>query len=206
VDSLLEEILEVLIRIGPIVVFVVTMTETALFIGLLVPAEATVLCAAFLADLGYFELEHVLAATLLGGFAGDQIGYALGRFAGRGVAARGGRLGRLWAQHEPRAIALFARRTIVSVSLARFISFVRTLMPWFAGMSGMSWSRFLLYDALGILGWGIGSVALGYAAGRSWEAVAGTLGAVSATIIGALFLIIGLAVWRRSRRRATERA
>jgi membrane protein DedA with SNARE-associated domain len=73
-------------------------------------------------------------------------------------------------------------------------------------MSGMSWSRFLLYDALGILGWGIGSVALGYAAGRSWEAVAGTLGAVSATIIGALFLIIGLAVWRRSRRRATERA
>lgn len=78
-ESLLRDIIGWLTAAGPEVVFVVVMTETAFFIGLLVPAEATVLVAAYLAERGTFELEHVLAATLLGGFAGDQIGYALGR-------------------------------------------------------------------------------------------------------------------------------
>ncbi len=204
-EQLLDEIIRFLIAVGPLVVFIVTAVETAFFIGLLVPAEATVLVAAFLASERVFALDDVLLATLAGAFVGDQIGYALGRFGGTRMAARGGRLGRLWQRNEARALAMFRQRTIVAVSLARFVSFVRTLMPWFAGMTRMHWARFVVYDALGVAGWGIASVAAGYIAGESWTVLAGWLGTASAIIVVALGLVAGVLMWRR-RRQQTDRA
>jgi len=204
-ESLLETIIPLLATTGPFIVFIITATETAFFIGLLVPAEATVLVAAFMADLGYFSVESVLVATIAGGFAGDQIGYLLGRFAGRKAAAGGGRIGRMWQRYEPRAMAMFRRRTIVAVSAARFVSFVRTLMPWFAGMSEMPYLRFLVYDLLGVIGWGGASVAAGYMAGRSWQVLAGALGTASALIVAAL-IITALVVNVRRRRQAAAQA
>jgi dephospho-CoA kinase len=206
VDALLHDIIELLIRVGPWIVFFVTAAETALFLGLLVPAEATVLVAAFMADLGYFDVSDVLLATLLGAFAGDQIGYALGRVHGRRAEVHAGRLGRLWRRHEARATLLFARRSILAVSMARFISFVRTLMPWFAGMTRMPYSRFLVYDIIGIVGWGVGSVAAGYLAGRSWQALASGLGVASAVIVIGIILVMGgMAVRARRRMRSLVR-
>lgn len=194
-----QDILALLQRAGPWVVFLVTASETAFFIGLLIPAEATVLVAGFLADQGYFELEHVLLATVAGGLVGDQIGYLLGRYGGRRVAASTGRVGRLWRRYERAASALFRRRSILAVSLARFVSFVRTLMPWFAGMGKMPYGRYLFYDFLGVTGWGVLSVLAGYAAGRSWDAVAGAFGVVSSALI--VLLLLFLYGWFRRQRR-----
>jgi dephospho-CoA kinase len=200
VDALLHDIIELLIRLGPWIVLVVAAAETAIFLGLLIPAEATVLVAAFLAQSGYFELQDVLLATVLGGLLGDQIGYALGRLGGRRAAARGGRLGRLWQVHEARAALLFRRRSILSITLARFVSFVRTLMPWFAGMSKVPYGRFLFYDVLGVAGWGIGSVTAGYLAGRSWHVMAGALGTASTVVVVLIVALIAFFAWRARRR------
>jgi membrane-associated protein len=205
VEEQFVRIIEILRAVGPGVVFLMTLVETAFFVGLIIPAEATVLVAAFLAAEGVFPIEYVLATTLLGALAGDQIGYALGRYGGRRFAARGGRLGRLWSRYEPRATAMFKRHAAVSVTLARFVSFVRTLMPWFAGMTGMPYGRFLGWDVLGVLGWGVASVAAGFVAGESWHVLASVLGTASAIIVGVLVLA-GIVVGFRSRHAAGERA
>ncbi len=191
--------------VGPWIVFAVASVETALFVGLLIPAEATILVAAFLASQGHFSVTSVLAATFFGGLLGDQIGYVLGRFGGTRLVAREGRIGRVWRRHEPRAERLFQRHASLSVSLARFISFVRTLMPWFAGMSGMSYGRFFTYDVIGVFGWAVASVALGYFAGESWGIVAEALGTTSALIVGAI-LIVAVVSIRRSKRRGGKAA
>jgi dephospho-CoA kinase len=203
VESLLQDIIDLLVRAGPLIVLLITAAETAFFLGLLVPAEATVLVAAFMADLGYFEIEHVLLATIAGGFIGDQVGYVLGRTTGRRAAARGGFLGRLWRRHEARATLLFQRQSILAITLARFISFVRTLMPWFAGMSGMPYGRFLLYDLLGVIGWGTASVAAGYLAGRSWHVLASALGTASTLIV--VLIVVGMALLALRARRRMKR-
>jgi dephospho-CoA kinase len=108
----------------------------------------------------------------------------------------------LWRRHERSAQQLFRQRSILAVSVARFISFVRTLMPWFAGMSGMTYGKFLAYDLLGVLGWGSLSVLAGYAAGGSWHVVADALGVLSAALLG-LALLLAVSGWliRRRRRR-----
>jgi len=197
VEALLTGIIDYLIAVGPVVVYLVTLVETAFFVGLLVPAEATVLVAAFLAAEGVFTVEAVLLATSLGALSGDQLGYALGRFGGTRFAARGGRIGRLWARYELRAEAMFRRRAVVAVTLARFVSFVRTLMPWFAGMTRMSWPRFFVFDLLGALGWASASVLAGYLAGESWAVLAGWLGRASAVIVFAIVIVAITLAWRR---------
>lgn len=193
------ELTELVVVVGPWFVLAMTLTETAFFIGLLLPAEATVLLAAFLAEQGVLELEHVVAAVLGGAFLGDQIGYVLGRTSQRRVAASSGRLGRIWRRYEPLVGRLFLRRAAAAVAIGRFISFVRTLMPWFAGMSRLPYGRFVMFDLLGVAGWGLASIAVGYLAGESWELVAGWLGTASAAVLAALAVAAFLVV-RRARR------
>src|SRR5690606_5620951 len=86
---------------------------------------------------------------------------------------------------------------IVSISGARFVSFVRTLMPWFAGMSRVQYGRFVFFDVLGVAGWGLASIALGYLAGESWHHVAEALGVTSAIIV--IALVVGFAIIARRR-------
>jgi hypothetical protein len=82
------------------------------------------------------------------------------------------------------------------------VSFVRTLMPWFAGMSRMSWPRFFLFDLFGVIGWGVASVMAGYLAGESWTVLARWLGRASALVVVAIVLTILTVVYRRRRRGA----
>jgi undecaprenyl-diphosphatase len=203
-ESLLQEIIGLLIRVGPWIVFAVAAIETAAFVGLLIPAEATVLVAAFLADRGVFPIGEILAATFFGGLLGDQLGFLLGRYGGVRVFHRG-LPGRIWRRYEPAARRLFQRHAALGVTLARFISFIRTLMPWFAGMSEMTYRRFLAYDALGVAGWAAGSVALGVAAGESWKLVASALGTLGALVL-ALNVIAGVVAAVRHRHRALVEA
>jgi len=200
VESLLPGIIGLLIKIGPWVVFAVAMAETAVFFGLLVPAEATVLIGAFLADQGYFEVEHIFAGAFAGALVGDQAGYLLGRYGGARFAGRDGRVGRLWSRYEVMTANLFRRRAAVAVTLSRFLSFVRTLMPWCAGMSRMPYLRFAAYDLLGVLGWAGGSVALGYLAGESWKLIAGALGTAGGLALALIVLGIVIAAVRRRRK------
>lgn len=197
----MNSLVELLLAVGPWIVFAATFVETAFFIGLLVPAEATILVAAFLADRGYFNVWVVLAMTVFGGLLGDQVGYYLGRFGGGRIAARNGRISRIWRRTEPQVASLFRRHAAYSVSLARFISFVRTLVPWFAGMSLMPYRTFIIYDILGVIGWASASVLLGYAAGASWHVMAERVGTGSAVVLGILVLV-GLIALKRSRRKA----
>lgn len=199
--SLIELIQRWVIEFGPWVVFLVTMLETAAFVGLFVPSGPTILFAAFLTTTRLFELEHVLIATLLGGFTGDQLGYWLGRSYGVRGVVHGGRAVRLWHRYEHRAVLLFRRHSVVAVSLARCIAFVRTIMPWFAGMSRMPYGRFAFYDVLGVLVWGVAHVTLGYVAGRSWHVLAAWLGSATLALL-AIIAFTALIVYMRRRRQA----
>lgn len=197
---MLEQLTELLLRIGPWVVFLATFTETAFFIGLVVPAEPLILLASFLARSDRFAIEYVLAATFFGGLLGDQVGYLLGRYGGPRMVARGP-LARIWQRHEARALGLFQKQAALSVSFARFISFVRTLMPWFAGMSRMSYGKFLFYDLLGVFGWATASVALGFLAGSSWERLSHQVGTGTALVV-AVILLASWILFRRKRKQA----
>ncbi|HUP89382.1 MAG TPA: dephospho-CoA kinase, partial [Longimicrobiales bacterium] len=201
-EAILDQLARLLVASGPWIVFATTFIETALFVGLLIPAEAVVLFAAVLASAGKFSILSVLLATFLGALLGDQTGYVIGRKGGSRFVAKQGYIAKLWGWYQPIAARLFRRHPLFSVSMARFISFVRTLMPWFAGRDRMPYGRFLFYDFLGVLGWSSASVAVGYAAGESWRVVAQRIGSATAYILGG---ILAISLFIEMRRRVRVR-
>lgn len=184
--------------VGPLVLFVLAAAETAFVTGLVVPAGVATALGAFLAAEGRLVLGDVALGAGLGAVAGDSLGFWLGRRYGRALLSGEGRLRSLARRQEPRAAALFRRHPLYAVSLARVASFVRTLMPMLAGMSRLSYGRFLAYDLLGVAGWAALYLGAGMLAGRSWRWVSGALGTGWAIV----FVVVGLGLWVAARRRA----
>ncbi len=183
---------ELLLRFGPWLLLLMAWAETSFVTGLAVPAGLATAAAAMLAGLGHLELGDVVVFSAAGAVLGDTTGFWVGRRGGRRLERSGGMAGRLYRSHEPRLFRIFRYHPLVSVSGYRLVSFVRTLMPLYAGSRVLSYPRFLLYDLLGVAIWTAGYVAVGLLAGKSWERAAGWIGtgwaAVFAVVLGAGWL------------------
>ena len=170
---------------GPWLVGGMAMFETALIIGLVLPTEPTLVVATAFALQGHFSFGSVVGAAVLGAALGDSAGFMLGHWGGPRVLGGRGRIARMARRHQDRALDLFERHAGLSVSLARMVPFVRTLMPLVAGSTGVAYRRFLAFDLLGITGWAFLGLGIAYAGARSWEIGVGSVGLGWATLGGA---------------------
>ncbi len=188
---------DLLLVVGPGLLLVMAMAETSVPAGLLVPAGVALALGAFLASQGYLSLPWVVVAAGVGGLVGDSLGFWLGRKGFSRLLDSRGAAARMARRYEGLAARMYRRSPIVSVTLARTISFVRTLMPASAGMSGMTWPRFLVFDLLGVLAWLALYTAVGILAGESWKVASTLLG----TGWAALLAGVALGAWILSRLR-----
>lgn len=182
-----------LVALGPGVLFVTCMLETAVFAGLVLPVGALIAFAAMLASRGLMDPTQVAAAALLGALVGDHIGFTVGRWFATDARppARGG-IARVWRGALGQTEMLVRQKGLLGITVSRAIPFVRTLMPWFAGRSRVAWGRFAAFDLLGILLWGSIYVGGGLVAGEGWRRVAGMLGEwVGAAVV---LMVIGVVV------------
>ncbi|RMH18056.1 MAG: DedA family protein [Gemmatimonadetes bacterium] len=207
-EALFADLTDAIAAYGPLAVFAMTLVETGFLVGLLLPAGPTIVLATVLAVEGNFAWELVALCTALGGFCGDQIGFVLGRRAGRRVLEGKGVFARRARRHRDAAEEIFGRHAIVAVSFARLISFVRTLMPVAAGTSHMTYRRFVAYDLLGVAVWASAHIAVGLAAGESWRRVARLMGVGWAVLFAGAAAVVWWLVKRRlaARRVRTRRA
>lgn len=203
-DPFTAQVLQHLPDYGPWLLFVLAVLETCFVTGLVVPSGLAISMGTVLALGGSMSLTSVVLAATAGGAVGDIVGFWVGRAAGDRVMAGGGRWGRLAAERQAEMKSFFGRHPLYSVTLARLVSFARTLMPFFAGMSRMPFHRFLPYQIVGLAGWVGLYVGIGALAQESWERAARVVGFGGA----AAFATAGIVLWtlfqrRRRRRRKT---
>lgn len=188
---------------GPWLLFVMAILETCFVTGLVVPSGVATSAATIIALEGEMLFGSVVVAAVTGGFIGDSLGFWIGRAWGRRMPLDGGWLGRARARRLREAEELFGRHPIYSVTVARLISFVRTLMPMAAGMSGLPYRRYLPYEVVGLLGWAAIYVTIGLAGLEGWEVasrVFGVGGAVAFLVASAV--VLAAMRGRRRRRRS----
>ena len=203
VTSLLDGIL----GLDPLLILAVTgllvFAEDAVFVGFVVPGETAAVLAGVGAGLGHVPLPLSLLVVVAAAIIGDSVGYEVGRrFFGPRVLTMP-LLGRHRARID-RAQGFLRRRGGIAVFLGRFTAFFRAMMPALAGASHMPYRRFLLWNALGGLVWGVVFVLVGFAAGASYHRVEKLVGRGIAVAI--VVLVVALVVaWRvRSERRVPE--
>jgi dephospho-CoA kinase len=179
---------------GPWLVGGMAMFETALIIGLVLPTEPTLIIATALALQGHFSFGAVVGAAVVGAALGDSIGFMIGRWGGHRVGRGDGRFARMARRHQERALDLFDKHPGYSVSLARMVPFVRTLMPLVAGSTSVPYRRFLVFDLIGIAGWAVVATGIAYAAARGWEIGVGSIGIEWTILGGAGVVVVALAL------------
>jgi membrane protein DedA with SNARE-associated domain len=183
---------------GPWLLFLLALLETSFVTGLVVPSGvATSLATAVAVEQGASLLPVALAA-IAGGAIGDSLGFWIGRV-GR-MRWQDGTTGFARRVRHVRAHASgwLGGHPFVSVTLARLVSFVRTVMPMVAGMSDLRYRRYVAYDAPGVLAWCALYMTAGAAAGEGWGRVTDAFG------MGGALLLVGLvtgAIWLSRHRR-----
>jgi membrane-associated protein len=169
--------------------------ESAALIGFFFPGELAVLLGGVLAQQGKVPLFGVYVAAIVGAIMGDAIGYEMGKRFGHKIIY--GTLGRfIKHDHLRKSEEYLATRGGKAVFLGRFTAALRVLVPGLAGMSGMPYRTFAMYNASGGAIWAIIFVTLGYVAGSSWRkvehyiGVGGTLSLMAVVAFGALWFTV----------------
>ncbi len=203
VSRLLEKILHLPGWLILLLVFLLPGLEASIFLGVFFPGEVAVLLGGVAASQGSVSIALVVIAACLGAVLGDQVGYLVGREWGETVLRR--IPDRLLDEDRLQKGRAYVRRLgAKGVILGRWTAALRALVPGLAGMSRMSYPRFLIANVIGGVGWATLVAVVGYLAGNSYKKVESALGSVSYVLLG--LIVVGFITWhvvRRQRERAS---
>jgi membrane-associated protein len=191
---------------GPVIYAVIAalvFAEAALFFGFVFPGETAIVVGGVLASQHRVSLWLLLVIIALSAVVGDSVGYEIGRrFGDRILDTKALRKHR---DKVGKAQDLLRRRGAFAVFLGRFTAVLRAMMPALAGSARMPYPRFLTFNALGGITWGVGFTIGGYLAGTAFEHVAQWAGRVLAIAVAAIAVGV-LVAWSVRRRRREQAA
>jgi len=152
--------------VGYIGLFLIVFAESGLFFGFFLPGDSLLLTAGLLASRGRLDITILLILLPIAAILGDSVGYWFGKKTGPRIFTRENSL--LFRRKNLMAAKVFYdRHGGKTVVLARFMPFIRTFAPIVAGAVEMEYRRFVFFNVLGALVWGVGVTAAGYYLGQS---------------------------------------
>ncbi|MGZ5772960.1 DedA family protein [Ramlibacter sp.] len=143
----------------------------AVLLGTLLEGETVLMLAGFLAHQGHLDLSAVLLVAFLGGSAGDQLFFWLGRTSGPQLQDRSAML----MNAVERVAALLRRYDAAPIFGVRFMYGLRIAGPIAMGALGVSPRRFVTFNLLGAAVWAPLIGGAGYLSGHALEAWLGDL-------------------------------
>ena len=185
---------------------------TALFVGVFIPfltGDSLLFAAGIVAASADGVSIWVLAAGVgIAAFAGDQVGFLLGRRLGRPyLDSKGGPRTRRAIARTERFYELFGWWSVV---IARYIPWARVFIPVIAGVGRMAYWRFVTANLVGAAGWGVLITVAGYLAASNPQmrvaayVVAGL--AITASVIAGIHAVRADRAVRRNQLPARETA
>ena len=176
--------------------------------GIPVPGETILIAGAIYAGAGRLNVVAVGVAAFIAAIIGDNIGFAIGHFGGRALALRWGKYVFLTEERLNKAEAFFDRRGAIVITFARFVEGLRQANGIIAGITGMHWLRFLIFNAIGAALWVGTWVSLGYLAGDHITTIYHYITLYSYYVLIALAVLVAgyVALWLRRRRRRSASA
>ena len=170
--------------------------------GVPAPGETILIAGAIYAGAGRLNIVAVGVVGFIAAIIGDNIGFAIGHFGGRALALRWGKYVFLTEERLDKAEKFFDRRGAIVITFARFVEGLRQANGIIAGITGMHWLRFLIFNAIGAALWVGTWVTLGYYAGNHIGTIYHYINLYSYYVLIALaVLIAGYLAWRIRRRR-----
>ncbi len=169
----LREFLEILVNSeklihygGLTLLLLVIFAETGLFFGFIFPGDALLFTAGLLCGVDLTVNIWVLVITVaLAAIAGNVTGYLTGKYLGQKLLMKKDTL-LFKKRHITDSQAYYERYGGVALVAGRFLPVVRTFVPMLAGVIGIPFWRFNLYNVSGAVLWSGSLIPLGYFVGK----------------------------------------
>lgn len=160
------------------VLFLIIYAETGLVVAPWLPGDSLLFAVGAICARGVLKLPTAVVVLWIAAFVGNYTNFLIGRAIGiragngkLGLESAGAAIGRIFGgrfarfvppHHLARADAFFRSYGPLAVMAARFLPFLRTLVPFVAGLTEMKTPAFLFYSAVGGFAWVAVCCTVGY--------------------------------------------
>jgi membrane-associated protein len=145
--------------------FLIIFVETGVVVMPFLPGDSLLFIVGAMCGAGLLSLPLVMALLLAAAVLGDQMNYTIGRYFGPRVFQ--------WEESRffsrrgfDQAHAFYEKYGGITIILARFMPFVRTFVPFVAGVAEMTRSKFTFFNVVGAVIWVVGLLTVGYLFGN----------------------------------------
>ena len=169
---------------GYLGIFIALFLESGVIFGFFLPGDSLLFTAGLLASQGYLNIVGLIVVSVIAAILGNNAGYYTGKKTGPALFNKK-RSFLFSPKRIAEAHAFFEKEGPQSLILARFIPAVCTFVPIGAGIGQMNYRKFLIFNGLGGLLWGVGVPILGYALGKK-------VSNIDKYLLPVIFIIIAL--------------
>jgi membrane-associated protein len=145
--------------------FLIIFVETGVVVMPFLPGDSLLFIVGAMCGAGLMSLPLVMGLLLTAAILGDQMNYTIGRYFGPRVFQ--------WEDSRffsrrgfDQAHAFYEKYGGITIILARFMPFVRTFVPFVAGVAEMTRSKFTYFNVVGAVIWVVGLLSVGYLFGN----------------------------------------
>ena len=145
--------------------FLIIFVETGVVVMPFLPGDSLLFIVGAMCGAGLMSLPLVMGLLLVAAILGDQTNYKIGRYFGPRVFQ--------WEDSRffsrkgfDQAHAFYEKYGGITIILARFMPFIRTFVPFVAGVAEMTRSKFTLFNVVGGFIWVVGLTLAGYLFGN----------------------------------------
>ena len=192
---------EIITNVGYVGLVAIVFAESGLFFGFFLPGDSLLLTAGLLAARGIFNIYILLPLLFVAAVLGDNVGYWFGAKTGPRIFNRENSL--LFRRKNLLAAkAFYDKHGGKTITLARFMPFIRTFAPIVAGAVGMEYRRFMIFNFIGGLIWAVGVTLAGYFIGQAFGSVEGLDRYFTLLVLAVIFISVlpaAIHVWRENR-------
>ena len=142
-------------------VFLIIFIETGVVFFPFLPGDSLLFAAGCFAQGGGFNIVALLLTSWCAAILGDQCNFFVGHFLGRKIV-ESGKVKAMTPERLEKSEAFLDKWGNLAIFLGRFFPFIRTFVPFLAGMGGMKWHNFLIFNMLGGITWSTLFILLGY--------------------------------------------
>lgn len=180
--------------------------ETGVIVLAFLPGDSLLFTVGLFTATGVIDVPIWITCLFLfvAAFAGDQVGFMLGRKAGPAIFKR--EKSRFFnPENVERTHEFFEKHGPKAIIIARFLPVFRAFIPAAAGIGNMTYRRFIAYNCVGALLWAVGVTLLGYfLGGIEWVRNYSEYIIITLVLLPGIPILIeaikGFKAWRRNRK------
>ena len=178
--------------VGYLVLFLIVFAESGMLIGFFLPGDSLLFTIGVVAGAGKLPIGTMIAMLAAASILGDGSGFFLGNTLGYRLFQSNSLFFR--REYLDRTHEFYEKHGGATIIYAKFVPIIRTFAAFIAGVAKMDYTRFLMFNVVGAIGWVASAITLGYLLGNvpfvrhNFEKV--LLGIIAVSLIPAVLQIL----------------